>query len=36
MITPIIENLNTFREQYYVLSLARQTRLLGRWRKLLS
>jgi len=32
----IIENLNTFREQYYVLSLARQTRLLGRWRKLLS
>ena len=34
--TPIIESLNTFREQYYVLSLARQTRLLGRWRKLLS
>ena len=34
--TTIIENLNTFREQYYVLSLARQTRLLGRWRKLLS
>ena len=34
--TPIIDNLNTFREQYYVLSLARQTRLLGRWRKLLS
>ena len=34
--TPIIENLNTFREQYYVLSLARQTRLLGRWRKLIS
>jgi len=34
--TPIIENFNTFREQYYVLSLARQTRLLGRWRKLLS
>ena len=33
---PAIENLNTFREQYYVLSLARQTRLLGRWRKLLS
>ncbi len=33
---PIIENFNTFREQYYVLSLARQTRLLGRWRKLLS
>ena len=32
---PIIENLNTFREQYYVLSLARQTRLLGRWNKLL-
>jgi len=30
----IIENLNTFREQYYILSLARQTRLLGRWRKL--
>ena len=34
--TPIIESLNTFREQYYVLSLARLTRLLGRWRKLLS
>ena len=34
--TPIIENLNTFLEQYYVLSLARQTRLLGRWRKLFS
>ncbi len=34
--TPIIENLDIFREQYYVLSLARQTRLLGRWRKLLS
>ncbi len=34
--TPIIENLNTFREQYFVLSLARQTRLLGRWRKLFS
>ena len=34
--TSIIENLKTFREQYYVLSLARQTRLLGRWRKLLS
>ncbi len=34
--TPIIENLNTFREQYYVLSLARQTRLLGRWRKLFN
>ena len=34
--TPIIENFNTFREQYYVLSLARQTRLLGRWRKLLN
>ena len=33
--TSITENLNTFREQYYVLSLARQTRLLGRWRKLL-
>ena len=34
--TLIIENFNTFLEQYYVLSLARQTRLLGRWRKLLS
>ena len=34
--SPIIENLNTFREQYYVLSLARQTRLLGRWKKLIS
>ena len=34
--TPTIQNLNTFREQYYVLSLARQTRLLGRWRKLFS
>ena len=34
--TSIIENLKTFREQYYVLSLARQTRLLGRWKKLLS
>ena len=34
--TSIIESLNTFREQYYVLSLARQTRLLGRWRKLYS
>ena len=33
---PIIENINTFREQYYVLSLARQTRLLGRWTKLHS
>ena len=33
--TSIIENFNTFLEQYYVLSLARQTRLLGRWRKLL-
>ena len=33
---PIIKNLNTFREQYYVLSLARQTRLLGRWKKLIS
>ena len=33
--TQIIENFNTFREQYYILSLARQTRLLGRWRKLL-
>ncbi len=34
--TSIIENFNTFLDQYYVLSLARQTRLLGRWRKLLS
>ena len=34
--TSIIANYNTFLEQYYVLSLARQTRLLGRWRKLLS
>ena len=34
--TSILENFNTFLEQYYVLSLARQTRLLGRWRKLLS
>ena len=34
--TSIIENFNTFLEQYYVLSLARQTRLLGRWSKLLS
>ena len=34
--TSIIENFNTFLEQYYVLSLARQTRLLGKWRKLLS
>ena len=34
--TSIIENFNTILEQYYVLSLARQTRLLGRWRKLLS
>ena len=34
--TPIIENLNNFREQYYVLSLARQTRLLGRWKKLIN
>ena len=33
--TSIIENFNTFLEQYYVLSLARQTRLLGRWKKLL-
>ncbi len=33
--TSIIENFNTFLEQYYVLSLARQTRLLGRWNKLL-
>ena len=33
--TSIIENFNTFLEQYYVLSLARQTRLLGRWSKLL-
>ncbi len=34
--TLIIENFNTFLEQYYILSLARQTRLLGRWRKLLA
>ncbi len=34
--TSIIENFNTFLEKYYVLSLARQTRLLGKWRKLLS
>ncbi len=34
--TPIIENLDTFQEQYYVLSLARLTRLLGRWKKLLG
>jgi len=34
--TPIIENLTTFQEQYYVLSLARQTRLLGRWSKLVT
>ena len=34
--TSIIENFNTFLEQYYVLSLARQSRLLGRWKKLLS
>ncbi len=34
--TLTIENYNTFLEQYYILSLARQTRLLGRWRKLLS
>lgn len=33
---PIIENLNTFREQYYIFSLARQTRLLGRWKKIFS
>ena len=33
---PIIRNLNTFQEQYYVLSLARQTRLLGRWKKLIT
>ncbi len=33
---PIIENFNSFREQYYVFSLARQTRLLGRWRKIFS
>ena len=32
--SPIFVNLTTFREQYYILSLARQTRLLGRWRKL--
>ena len=30
----VIDDLNIFQEQYYVLSLARQTRLLGRWRKL--
>ena len=34
--TSINENFNTFLEQYYVLSLARQTRLLGRWKKLVS
>ena len=34
--TCIIENINIFREQYYVLSLARQTRLLGRWSKLFN
>ena len=34
--TSIIENFNTFLEQYNVLSLARQTRLLGKWRKLLN
>ena len=34
--TSIIENFNTFLEQYHFLSLARQTRLLGRWRKLIS
>ena len=33
--TSIIENFSTFLEQYNVLSLARQTRLLGRWKKLL-
>ncbi len=33
---PNIDNLDTFREQYYVLSLARQTRLLGRWQRLLG
>ena len=33
---PIIRNFNTFQEQYYVLSLARQTRLLGRWKKLIT
>jgi len=33
---PIIRNLNTFQEQYYVLSLARHTRLLGRWKKLIT
>ena len=33
---PIIKNRNTFLEQYYVLSLARQTRLLGRWKKLIT
>ena len=34
--TCIIENINIFREQYYVLNLARQTRLLGRWSKLFN
>ena len=34
--TPIIENFDTFCEQYYLLSLARQTRLLGRWKKLVT
>ncbi len=32
----IIKNFDTFKEQYYVLSLARQTRLLGRWKKLIT
>ena len=32
----IIKNFDTFQEQYYVLSLARQTRLLGRWKKLIT
>ena len=33
---PIIKNFSTFQEQYYILSLARQTRLLGRWKKLIT
>ncbi len=32
--TSIIEDFATFRKQYHVLSLARLTRLLGRWQKL--
>ncbi len=31
-----IEDLETFRNQYYLLNLGRQTRLLGRWVKLLN